>query len=598
MPRASRTKNRPSEWVRKYLSFLSVGVLAFLLVAVLPSALKNPLTNPSQTPEYAPVNGEGAATPGGNVSSFGLGSGGFGLGRPAPLIPAEGTGAALGKNLSSKKCVGKPPRQTEDPLSPPCVAFFDGNNFGATYQGVNGTEIRVLVYTQSGGWVYGTKTDTAIQDTYFDLAQPPQTEPEHVALREVRRYQRYFNDRFQAYGRFVHFYVYFGSTSTQPSVRRSEAAANLAKIKPFAVIGASRLVDDTPYLESMAQDGVLNFGSIAKRSEAFFQRFPRLVWGVDPSIEQFARMFSTFVCQKVVPYQTSFSGNALGNGVPRKLGLVYTTDPNYPGKRLFKDLVKSDVEACGGKFELEGPFPKADNGLYPENTEAGRQNMANFKLGGVTTLVWAGGYESEGTKAAAAIDYRPEWIVAGDQIHPANIGGQNQHQLTWQQAWIVTNATQVISREQEPCHQAIREADPQYMQGDADLAFEMDLFACQIFYPPMRQLFTGIQVAGPRLNPESIDKGFHAIPPIPSSDVRNPACFYLPGDYTCVKDAVAEWWDASGLTPNDPRSSRPGCWRINPSGRRYIAGSWPTGDVLNLRTPGDVCNYYNLERRA
>lgn len=71
-------------------------------------------------------------------------------------------------------------------------------------------------------------------------------------------------------------------------------------------------------------------------------------------------------------------------------------------------------------------------------------------------------------------------------------------------------------------------------------------------------LFTGIQVAGPRLGPTTLDKGFHAIPPGPSGDPRVPACFYEIGDYTCVKDATAVWWDPAGQPQMDQDAS--GYW--------------------------------------
>src|SRR5205807_1613108 len=78
---------------------------------------------------------------------------GGGRARPAPAVaqdlPPPPPAAALPpaiKTPSTKGCVGKPPRQTEDPLAPPCVASFSGDNFGATYQGVSKDEISVLFY--------------------------------------------------------------------------------------------------------------------------------------------------------------------------------------------------------------------------------------------------------------------------------------------------------------------------------------------------------------------------------------------------------------------------------------------------------------------
>src|SRR5688572_3792251 len=35
-----------------------------------------------------------------------------------------------------RRCVGDPPRQIEDPQSPPCVPYWSGDNGGATTKGV------------------------------------------------------------------------------------------------------------------------------------------------------------------------------------------------------------------------------------------------------------------------------------------------------------------------------------------------------------------------------------------------------------------------------------------------------------------------------
>jgi hypothetical protein len=42
-----------------------------------------------------------------------------------------------------RQCFGDPPRQTEDPQSPPCVPYFDGDNGAVTSKGVDANEIRV-----------------------------------------------------------------------------------------------------------------------------------------------------------------------------------------------------------------------------------------------------------------------------------------------------------------------------------------------------------------------------------------------------------------------------------------------------------------------
>jgi hypothetical protein len=101
-------------------------------------------------------------------------------------------------------------------------------------------------------------------------------------------------------------------------------------------------------------------------------------------------------------------------------------------------------------------------------------------------------------------------------------------------------------------------------------------------------------VAGPKLGPTSIDKGFHAIPQRASGEREVPACFYLPGDYTCVKDAEAMTWDNQGQAPG---SNTPGCWRSIEDGRRYLPGKWPGGNI-NAQFDGNMpCNGYSSSTR-
>jgi hypothetical protein len=67
-----------------------------------------------------------------------------------------------------------------------------------------------------------------------------------------------------------------------------------------------------------------------------------------------------------------------------------------------------------------------------------------------------------------------------------------------------------------------------------------------------------------------------------------PACFYEPGDYNCVKDNVAEWWDPRSRDAN----GNAGCWRMPLGGKRYLVNTWAAGNVDAQRSAGDPCNSY------
>lgn len=131
-----------------------------------------------------------------------------------------------------------------------------------------------------------------------------------------------------------------------------------------------------------------------------------------------------------------------------------------------------------------------------------------------------------------------------------------------------------------PCRQAFREGDP-YGTGEDELQ------ACSL-YRSFFMLFRGIQVAGPFLTPDAIDQGNHALPRVDSKDSHTAACYYDPGDFTCVKDAQESWWDPDIDNPN--QLGFKGCWRLEQSGRRYTAGKWTQEQLAFNRQAGDPCN--------
>jgi hypothetical protein len=462
------------------------------------------------------------------------------------------------------------------------VADFQGDNFGATYLGVEREEIRILFYIQGNIQSVNTCRDPnqiTPDGKYFDLAKEPEPN-EHCQVRALRVYQTYFNDRFQTYGRFAHFFVYFSGRGASSEERKADAADNFEEIHPFAVItDAISFVDD--YLTSMAKRGVLTFDANFGRPAAFFTKFPGRIWGYPPSQEQVAKMFAGLVCTKVAGQPVQASGNAGENGKERKYGLLYTSDKTHPELRQFKDIVVELLKKCPTPitFAAEGQFPSAgwiaDTRYSPRYAQT---QMADFKAQGITTIIWPGGLETNYSKAARSLDYRPEWVLVGDRLTETDIAGDTQEGTVWSNAFIMTNQTAVADVRRSACYLAYREADPSADDTDARVS------GCEL-YDPIFQLFTGIQVAGPKLSPQSVDKGYHAIPAIRSSDPTVPACFYEPGDYTCVKDAMLERYDPTG-------DNGQGCWRMVEGGLRYSSEIWPAGNLADQWKPDAPCNTY------
>jgi hypothetical protein len=591
------------QWKRGYPPLLLLGLATLVVVIVLPSSLNLPQSNPGAVLEYAPVPPQDHDAPvQSNLSTLGLGSSNtLATGAAKPPPPPPNLLKGVTGNPKQFHCYGKPPRQTEDPSSPPCVPFFQGDNFGSTYQGVTKSEITVLVYMDIAGYGAGTGLETSPPDgTYIDLDGPAHpacpadypnphspSECDHVKIRELRALSRYFNSRFQMYGRHLHYWAYFSGAKTA-SARRGDAGANVERLHPFAVID-NAVFDgfNAEYDTAMNQLGVLSFGSSAGSLPGdVYRSHAPLSWGFYPDVEHWAQMYTTYLCSKVAPYPVSHFGNPQGVGAPngqkRKYGLWYTTDASRPGVRLFAKLVKQDLHQCGITPVTERTY--AVDGYIQnskDNGSDGAQAAADFQAKGVTTVLYLGGMETSLTKSLDTIRYYPEIVVGGSLNNDGNTGATFQNQTVWANAWDMTFHIRQDRLEDSPGYRAYKEGNP---NGDDPAGFyaEED-------YRDHFMLAEGIQVAGPRLTAHSMSDGFHAIPEHTSNDPFSPALYFDPNDYTAMKDAQEGWWDPNGQPPGS--TGAPGCWRLVNAGHRYPIGRWPKGDDA-FRNRSDPCTGY------
>jgi hypothetical protein len=604
------------DWARKYPPLLTVALALLLTLAVLPSALNLPQSNPQETLEYAPVppDDNSDSPPQGNLSALGLGSsagiegsgaaGGAGAGRPPPPPPPLKTdgGPPTDPNV---QCSANN-QQTFDPLSPPCVPFFDGDNFGTTYGiGVSGDEIKIVFYLDGGiNYINGSEPSnrTAPADQTFDLWKTPEdnqvankqpkTKPEHLMVKGVRVWQDYFNKRFQTYKRKVHFYVAF-AVGPSPEERRADAAKQLREIGPFAVVSIAEGNEDA-YLNSMARKGVLNFGSFGVRKESFFANIPKMFWSYLPSVEQQVQSYGSYVCRQVVDRYPSLAGpdvqqrSTLENGGKRKIAILSTTDEDFPGLVRMAEMVEDEVTKCGGKIAYHAHFPNCCLAQDPSTGNEANNDIAQMKQQGITTILWTGAVNGNYARSAAGAGYFPEWIVLGDGILDAkwpirlsqSTGAFDGHAI------LVSPQPFQPAVQQQNCYQAYREVDK--MTPNSDLAYTCGL------YTNFFQLFVGIQVAGPRLGPTTMDKGFHRIPQRYDGTPQVPACFYLPGDYTCVKDGAAYIWNANETAPGD---QQPGCWKAIEGGKRYAPDGWPRENIEQRINGSEPCTGYDARVR-
>ncbi len=130
-PRGSRRQSRAA-------TFLYGGLAALILLVVAAVALVVVPPSPPQVAEFAPQAVD-QIEDAPNRQSSQFGSGGVwvcAVGQVCEVPGGQSAQAAQRRVVEKarvRRCVGDPPRQTEDPQSPPCVNYFAGENGGATY---------------------------------------------------------------------------------------------------------------------------------------------------------------------------------------------------------------------------------------------------------------------------------------------------------------------------------------------------------------------------------------------------------------------------------------------------------------------------------
>ena len=569
---------------------IALVVVVLLAVALLPSALNIPQSNPNTVPEYAPVppDEDSQTQEQGNLAALGQAGGSSlsrGGGLAAEILPAAS------QRRSGKRCVGNPPRQSEDPMAPPCVAFFEGDNGGATYQGVTGDEIVVLVTENPGIFFNGeSQEESPPPRSYCDLDKPPNTggpscnirgqQREYMRVRMARAYMNYFNERFQTYGRRVHYWMYFTSTSSTGSTvesRRADAADNVEKLRPFAVINQS-LGNQVAYAEALARRGVMTFpqtSGMDAQPASLYQKYAPLIWSFGPDTEHWADGFAGYACKKIAGFPVSHAPNGIGkDGMPmqgrdRRYGFVRNEDPNFPQLKNFATLAGDRLRSCGVVPEREVAVPTAGIITVSSNNYAAT-NIAALRDADVTTVVWFGGWENQMGQAADAVKYYPEIVIAGDGFLDGLFFSKLQNQNWWRQAWGHSTSIREGNPRETHGFQACREGNPDASPADCEINNTF-------YYRTHFLAFKAIQAAGPRLTPRSVDRGMHAIPRISSTNPFQASCFFDPGDYSCVKDGAELWWDPEAVPPG---KNSPGCYRMVQEGRRYLADEWPAKDEV------------------
>lgn len=463
-----------------------------------------------------------------------------------------------------RRCVGDPPRQTEDPQSPPCVPFFDGDNGGPTAQGVTGDEIRIAMPNLD----------------FFG--------PEDSSL--TRLLVDHFNRRYEFYGRKLVLTEFstpaFGSPD--PATMTADAVKVDEELQAFASLGyGARDGAEHHYYDELARRGVISAhsGVPAIVTEERYQRSDPYQWTNSVGIETLFATTGDFVC-------TTLAGRPPAGGTFQDDDPLGVSEDVAPTERVFGVVA---VRASDGTLPVFQPLldrmAACDAGpavTLEDNADDIKADNVILQMrdAGVTSILCVCAnlthLRSNYFNAATNQGYFPEWIGTGfgaqDLDNSFSPGNADPAQA--RNVFGITYHDRLLPRQQMYWYQFLRESDP---EQDPQGAIYYTLMGR---YAQLLQLASGIQLAGPDLTAENFADGLRRAD-YPNPGAGGPPQFQAAFNYalrhTARSSAALYWYDPGGSSVIDPAT--PGTLCYIDGGVRFDSGQFPTDEPAWFQDP-------------
>ena len=466
-----------------------------------------------------------------------------------PGTGPAGTTAAGGAATGVRACPDRALQVRGDPYSPPCYAF-SGDNGGTTSPGVTRGTITVSVREVEAG--SATDIFAALSSQNLE-SSPASVEDTLIALAE------YFSKNFQLYGRRLEIEYFRGTGNGINELLgggKEKALADAVKaskeLHAFADISGITI----PYADSLARNGVLNFGS-PYPSQKWYEDHQPYSWSLFSDGTNLASATSSAMVGRYPPGSRAEHAGAALRDRPRRFAIVAPENAEYQESInvLIDRLRAADIDvATNQKYKLDlASFPNQASNI-----------VAQMKDAGVTSVVCmcdpamlAFGL----TPKANEQDYEPEWITSGIVFVDQDLVAQTIDQRQWAHAFgTAYNAVSEPVGGSFPyyAYKTVRPND-EPVQGVEELYYQMYL------------LVIGLQMAGPHLTPESFEQGMFAYP---GAFGPRGTWDFGPGDYTPTNDYREIWWDPERISG---QNNLAGAWAQLGNGRRWSPLHPPRG---------------------
>jgi hypothetical protein len=486
-----------------------------------------------QASQFGSGKGPGNCPPGakcGAGTGPGSGTGPGGAGGTPPSPPTTFTPPGL-------PCVGNPPRQIEDPQSPPCISYWDSakGNGGATSFGVTKDTITVAAPDQGS---YGMYTAWA----------------------------NFFNNRFQFYGRKI--------IIVNPNNNNAAGADAAKQLGAFAGLTS---YSDPAYYRQLVKHKIIGIYRTTDFSDSELAAASPYLWGYTMSFTQIEASLADWTCRRLVGQPAAHAGTLDGADLSthkRSFGIFL--EQATVDSRLKADILKSGIEACGGKVSAVFTYPRETNAARDRN------EVTQLKDAGTTTnfcLCVSPNLVSLQSMAQTQ-NYQPEWIITS---YPQLVVGDSSNGPQMDRTFGVSFGPMDRVRQDHPSLWAELEGNPS-INDPVTQTSQID--SNDIHYRGFLLLASGIQMAGPHLTPESFKEGLQKTTfPNPNHPIMAGTVGFE-GDYSMTNDGVEFWFGVNEQGPYTDTQNGPTFCYVD-HGARHVRGTWPTGGDPFFKQPCD-----------
>ena len=451
----------------------------------------------------------------------------------------------------------------------PCVKPFTGDNGGATSSGVTADSIKVVVYI--GDPAKNPLQAATVRGAGADVSP---------ATQKVT-YQGYvdlFAKYYELYGRKIDLQFFDGSGGPMDEVAARADAKAIADMHPFAVLNGA---NQTPaWSDELAANGIMCLANCSLAvPESFIKGHAPYIFGTGPTPEQAGQLTAKLVTNLLKGKTAEFAGDALKNK-PRVFGVVHYDTIDGQQTAAFAQLKKSLTEG-GVKIAADLPF-LLDLAKAQENA---RTEIAKLKEAGVTTVIFTGDPLTPAslTKEATAQNYFPEWVIGSNVLVDIALFGRTYDQEQWKHAF---GLALTMARTNQDARESYNLYKWEYGKPPPNNTYGV------IIVDPLA-LFTGLQLAGPKLTPETFAAGMFRAPilggtPLSPTTSRGHHGLWPGTDWGGTDDTGIIWWNPTAVGEDEVGNVGKGLYEYTLEGKRYTLDKMPKTDPGLFNPKGSV----------